>query len=450
MRAGCAGARPGAVPASEAFDRLDTLSPSALERWWWRRVRGVLEIAFEELPFYRRRFEAAGLDPRALGSLADLARVPRFGKAELVAAMRSHGGGRAGIEREAPGDAAVLAASSGTAGTTFVELPPRWRRLQGRSSLRAHWWAGLRPGAAFLLSAPAWHTYAAVQTWIAEKLEMPAVVIAGTYLPRFATRIVDAMTTFRPRFLTMFLPMVFSLLAEAQRRGLAGREVFASVESLVVTGAPITPGMRARVERETGVERVVELAGSSENLLAVECGARAGLHVVPDTCHAELVDPHTGERAGAGRRGRVVHTALVPWGSLFVRYDGGDVATWDPGPCACGLPSPRIKLLGRAEEVFELGGQRLLPYDVQLAVEEGLPELAGVPFSIVREGLVAGRLALVVPEPEERRGAAARLGDALGRVLGERFRVPVEVRFTTELALRFKGVAGIVSARESA
>jgi phenylacetate-coenzyme A ligase PaaK-like adenylate-forming protein len=208
--------------------------------------------------------------------------------------------------------------------------------------------------------------------------------------------------------------------------------------------------MRARVERETGVDRVTELAGSSENLLAVECGARAGLHVVPDTCHAELIDPVTGERAAAGARGRVVHTALVPWGSLYVRYDGGDVATWDPLPCACGLPSPRIKLLGRAEDSFELGGLQLLPYDVQLAVEEGVPELAGVPFSIVREGLAAGRLSLVVPEPAEPRAAGARIGDELARVLRERFQAPVDVRFTSELALSFKGVAGIVSEREVA
>lgn len=450
MPAASAGTSVAPVPATERFDRLDALTPRALEGWWWRRVRRVLELAFEELPFYRRRFEEAGLHPRQLRGLADLARVPAFGKAELVRALRRQGGGLAGIERRAPGDAAVLAASSGTLGTTFVELPARWRREQGRSSLRAHWWAGLRPGAPFLLSAPAWHTYATVQTWIAQKLEMPAVVVAGTYLPRFAARIIDAMTTFRPRFMTMFLPMVFSLLAEARRRGLGGRELFASLDALVVTGAPITPGMRARVERETGVRRVTELAGSSENLLAVECGARAGLHVVPDTCYAQLVDADTGEPAAAGARGRIVHTALVPWGSLYLRYDGGDLATWDPGPCACGLPSPRIKLLGRADEAFELGGLRLLPYDVQLAVEEGVPELAGVPFSIVREGLAAGRLSLVVPEPEAQRGAGARIGDALRQLLRERFGAPVDVRFTSEVALRFKGVAGIVGEREVA
>jgi phenylacetate-CoA ligase len=450
MQAGSVGSSGGSVLPTEPLDRLDTLSPQGLERWWWRRVRRVLAIAFEELPFYRRRFAEVGLHPKELRGLADLGRVPSFGKADLLGAIRAGAGRGAGIERRAPGDAAVLAASSGTQGTSFVELPPRWRREQGRSSLRAHWWAGLRPGAPFLLSAPAWHTYATVQSWIAERLGMPTVVVAGTYLPRFAARIADAMTTFRPRFMTMFLPMVFSLLAEARRRGLGGREIFASLDVLTVSGAPITPGMRARLERETGVGRITELAGSSENLLAVECAARAGLHVVPDTCYAQLVDPATGEVAAAGARGRIVHTALVPWGSLYVRYDGGDVATWDPRPCGCGLPSPRIKLLGRAEDGFELGGARLLPYDVQLAVEEGVPELAGVPFSIVREGLVAGRLSLVLPEQEAKRGARASPGDALQRVLAQRLQVPVDVRFGPDLALRFKGVAGIVGEREVA
>jgi len=427
---------------TEPFDQLDQLDRAGLERWWRRRIRRVLAIAYEELPFYRRRFDRAGVAPTDVRRLEDLTRIPRFDKVELLAELERRGDGSAGIARAAPGAGMVMAASSGTAGTTFVELPARWRREQGRSSLRAHWWAGLRPGAPFLISAPAWHTYAAVQTWIAEKLGAPVVVIAGTYLPRFAPRIVDAILSFRPRFLTMFLPMLFSLLAEARRRGLEGRELFAGLDALVVTGAPVTPGMRTRVRRETGVGRVVELAGSSENLLAVECGERAGLHVVPDTCYAEVIDPRSGAPAPPGRRGRIVHTALVPWGSLYLRYDGGDLGVCDPTPCPCGLPSPRIELHGRADEVFELGGRQLLPYDVQLAVEECLPELAGVPFSILRESLTAGRLTLVFPKR-----AGHSPAEALKRSLHERFGVAVEVRFATELAMLFKGVPSIVSER---
>lgn len=441
----------GPVARTEPLDRLDRLSPEELERWWTRRVRRVFETAYRELPFYRERFDAAGAHPSALRRLADLARFPVFDKEALRSEARRRGGHALGIERGGLPGGTVLAASSGTRGTSFVRLPPRWRREQGRSALRAHWWAGLRPGAPFLLSAPAWHTYATVQTWIAERLGVPAAVVAGTYLPRFAPRIVEALYSFRPNFVSMFLPMVFSLLAEARRRGMAPREVFGGLETLVVTGAPVTPGMRAHVERETGVGRVVELAGTSENLLATECGGRAGLHVVPDTCHVQVLDPRTGAEVAPGERGRVVHSALVPWGSLYLRFDGGDLATLDPAPCPCGLPSPRIKLVGRADEAFALGGRTLLPYDVQKAIEEEVPELAGTAFAILREGLASGRLELVLGEPPRAEGAAAaRLAGGLRERLRARFGAAVDVRAGARLPMLFKGVPSILSERQLA
>jgi phenylacetate-CoA ligase len=434
---------------TEPFDRLDRLCGAELGRWWRRRLRRVLETAYVELPFYRRRFEAAGFDPRSFRRLEDHLRVPAFTKADLLEAQRASSQLGVGIERAADDPGTVLAATSGTWGTSLFALPPRWRREQGRSSLRAHWWAGLRPGTPFLLSAPAWHTYAVVQSWWTGRLGLPCVVVAGTYLPRFAPRIVAAFRSFRPRFATLFLPMVFSLLAEARRQGLAPHEPFASLETLIVTGAPMTPGMRAHLERETGIARVVELAGSSENLLAVECTERAGLHVVPDTCYAEVIDPATGQAAAPRERGQVVHSALVPWGSLYLRYDGGDVGTLDPDPCPCGLPSPRIKLLGRAEDGFLLGGRALLPWDVQLALEEEVPELAGVSFALLREALDAGRLALVLPETKPEGGAIGPLRTEIEDRLRTRFGVRTEARIARHLPLLFKGVAPVIREAEA-
>jgi phenylacetate-CoA ligase len=431
---------------TEPFDALDRRTPAGLQAFWRRRLREVLEIAWEEMPFHRRRFEAAGFHPSQLRSLADLARVPLFDKAAVLAEQRRLGRYDVGLERASADPGMVLSSSSGTRGTTFLAHPPRWRRVQGRSALRAHWWAGLRPGTRFLLSAPAWHSYAAVQTWIAERLGLPCVVVSGTYLPRFAGRIVDALLAFRPRFVTMFLPMVFSLVSEARRRGLPPREAFASVETIAVAGAPITPGMREALRGETGVQRFVEIAGSTESLLAIECRAERGLHVVPDTCYVEVLDPRSGAPAEPRARGRVAHTCLVPWGSTYLRYDGGDTGVCDDSPCPCGLPSPRIKLLGRAEDAFRLGDAELLPYDVQLAVEESEPGLAGTPCLVLREGLAAGRLELVMPRPET--GYAPGLDEALAHALRARFGAPAEVRFVESLPLLFKGVPPVLSARD--
>jgi phenylacetate-CoA ligase len=429
----------------EPFDDLDRLSPVALGDWWATRLAEVLTVAAEELEFHRRRFEAAGFEPATFKRLEDLAAVPEMRKGDVLAAQKAAGALGAGIERLGPTPGRIVTMSSGTSGTSFLRWPREWRETQGQSSLRAHWWVGLRPGTPFLLVAPGWHVYAAVQSYIVEQLGLPGVVVSGTYLPRFSDRILEAVRRFRPRFLILFLPMVFSLLAEGRRQGLAAADVFGSVERLVVTGAPITAGMREHLRATTGVGRVIELAGSSENLLAAECGAAPGLHVVPDTCHVEVLGTD-GAPAGDGERGRVVHTTMVPWGSMYIRYDGGDIGTLDTRPCPCGLPSPRLKILGRAEHEFVLAGRRWLPYDVQAAIEEEVPELGGATFAIATEGLAAGRLRLLLQAPED--GSTAALEEVLTHRLRNRFAVEVDVRFPRSLPLMLKGVTPVVSERE--
>jgi phenylacetate-CoA ligase len=434
---------------TEPFDGLDRLSPAALDRWWTRKLKRAVRLAFDELPFYRERFAAAGFDPTRFRTLDDLHAIPISRKEDLLTVTRNSRSKFDAVKSYAAGPDArmTVSLSSGTVGTTFVMHTRRWRKLQGYSSSRAHWWAGLREGTPLVMSAPAWHAYASIQPSIAMHFHNPCVVVSGTFLPRFADRIVDAMLAFRPRFLTMFLPMVFSILATARRDGISGDQLFAGVETLVVTGAPITPGMRAHLQDLTRVKRVTELAGSSENLLAVDCAHAAGLHVVPDTCCVEVLDRASGCAVADGQRGAVVHSSVIPAGSLYLRYDGGDVGVIDRSPCPCGLPSPRIKLLGRWEDCFSVGDNTLLPYDVQFALETEVPKLRGIAMVITREGLANGTLRLLLAEPDD--SAASLLNQAKAR-LSRRFGVPVEISAVRDLPLRFKGVPPILSEREAA
>lgn len=438
-----------AAVTTEPFDGLDRLTPAELNRWWARKLRTVLKFAAANLPFYSDRFSAAGFDPAGFRTLDDLHAIPISDKNDLLAAQRAGGSHELGIECKAEARRArlTLSLSSGTSGTTFITHTGEWRRKQGLSSCRAHWWAGLRPGTPLIMSAPAWHSYAAIQPFIAMHFGMPCVVVTGTYLPRFADRIVDAILNFRPRFVTMFLPMVFAILAEARRQGVAGERLFAGVETLVVTGAPITPGMRRHLRDLTGVGRVAEIAGSSENLLAVDCARAEGLHLVPDTCHAEVISRETRRPVADGKRGSVVHSALIPLGSLYLRYDGGDAGVIDHSPCPCGLPSPRIKLIGRWDDSFTVGSRDLLPYDVQFALEQEVPELGGATCAISREDLARDRLRLFIIEPE--RSADSLLAGARAG-LTRRFEVPVEINPVRDLPLLFKGVPPVLSISEVA
>ena len=431
------------MTVAEPFDRLDTLTPGALARWWTRRVRRVLDIAAAELPLQRERFDAAGFDVADFRSLDDLSRLPPMRKRDALATQRARHSHRLGIERHAgDGDGETLTVSSGTSGTTFLTIDARWRRVQGRSSARAHWWGGVRPGSAFVISAPAWHSYAAIQPFLAEFYDATCVVVSGTYLPRYADRIVDALRRFRPRYVTMFLPMVFAMLAAARRQGIEARALFDAVDVLIVTGAPITAGMARHLRETTGVARISEVAGMTEGLLAMACERGGGLHVVPDTCYAQVVDRVTGRAVAAGERGTLVNSFLIPHGSVYLRYDSEDVATLDDSPCPCGLPSPRLKILGRWEHAFDLGAGPVVAYDVQLALEETVPETIGTPFVISKEALASRRLRLLMPEPER---GAAQLAERVVSALESCFSVRAEVAWVRELPLQFKGVAPVLS-----
>jgi len=209
-----------------------------------------------------------------------------------------------------------------------------------------------------------------------------------------------------------------------------------------VTGAPITPGMERHLKGLTGVARISEVAGSTEGTLAVSCAESRGLHVVPDTCYIEALDRRSLRPVAPGTRGTMVHCFLIPEGSVYLRYDSEDMVTIDDSPCPCGLPSPRIKIVGRWEQSFTLAGETRVAYDVQLALEERVPETIGMPFVISQEGLGSGRLRLLMPEPEQ--GAPA-LAVRAERALEERFGVAGEIAWVRELPLQFKGVAPVLS-----
>ena len=193
----------------------------------------------------------------------------------------------------------------------------------------------------------------------------------------------------------------FRILHTARRQGFAGDQLFAGVETLVVTGAPRSRRGCAGI---SGSSR--KLGASTESPGPVKTFLRWTVPAPrtspgPNTCHAEVIGRETRRPVADGARlSRALSRHTL--GSLYVRYDGGDVSVIDHSPCPCGLPSPRIKLLGRWNECFTIGSHQLLPYDIQFALGR-MPELSRTTCKIARGNLAHGRLRLLIIEPRARR-----------------------------------------------
>ena len=67
------------------YERNQWLAPDAIEALRWRKLKALLDYCYREVPYYRRRWDEAGLPPERIGSLADFARLPVLTKADIRA-----------------------------------------------------------------------------------------------------------------------------------------------------------------------------------------------------------------------------------------------------------------------------------------------------------------------------------------------------------------------------
>src|ERR1051326_7041973 len=65
------------------FETSQFLSPDQIRALQWQRLRGLLDHAYRRCPFYKERFDAAGLIPSDLRSPDDLRALPVLEKSDI-------------------------------------------------------------------------------------------------------------------------------------------------------------------------------------------------------------------------------------------------------------------------------------------------------------------------------------------------------------------------------
>lgn len=209
-----------------------------------------------------------------------------------------------------------------------------------------------------------------------------------------------------------------------------------SVRRILVAGEPGggEPAFRAALEDGWGA-RVTEAMGIGDigPSLWGECEEQAGMHLgARGFVHAELIDPATGEALELrdGATGELVLTHLRHRAAPLLRFRSRDhVEIWT-SPCACGRTAPRVRCIGRTDDMLIVRGVNVFPSAVREVVSGFVPDVSG--RILVRPGGVG-----VKQEPplsvsvELSRDAAP---DAeLARTIGARLRDVLVVQMDVEL-----------------
>ncbi|HWG03320.1 MAG TPA: phenylacetate--CoA ligase PaaK [Trebonia sp.] len=341
---------PPTGPASDPAS-LDELRALQLER-----LRRTLRHVYENVPFYRAKFDEAGADP-AIAALADLAKFPLTAKADL---RDNYPTGLLAVPRD---QIRRIHASSGTTGKpTVVAYTQRdldvWAEVVARSISAA----GGRPGQLVHIAyGYGLFTGGLGAHYGAERLGCAVVPASGGATARQVQLIADL----RPEIIMVTPTYMLTLLDEFERQGL---DPAASSLRVGIFGAePWTEAMRAEIESRAGID-AVDIYGLSEVIgpgVAQESAVtKDGLHLWEDHFYPEIVDPVSGDPLPDGERGELVLTTLTKEGMPVIRYRTRDLTRLWPG--SQHAPFRRMeKVTGRSDDMIILRGVNVFPTQIE-------------------------------------------------------------------------------------
>ena len=156
-----------------------------------------------------------------------------------------------------------------------------------------------------------------------------------------------------------------------------------SVKRVLVAGEPGggEPAFRAKLEEGWGA-RVTEAMGIGDIGVSLwgECEEQDGMHLgARGFVHAELIDPGTGAaiELNDGATGELVLTHLQHRAAPLLRFRTRDHVQVRLGECRCGRTSPRVRCLGRSDDMLIVRGVNVFPSAVREVVSAFAPRVSG-------------------------------------------------------------------------
>lgn len=351
------------------FRALETEPPERRAERVLRKLQAQVAWAYERSPFYRARWDAAGVAPGALRRLEDLARFPIVTKADLRADQAANPPFGSYL-CEDPSHLARVHGTSGTTGrpTAFAISAADWRRIANMHA-RTLWALGLRPGdlvfigSLFSLYMGSWATLAGTERLGAAVFPFGAGVQGQTLM---AVRWLREM---RPTAFYGTPSYALHLAEVARGEGVDPRELGPRI--LFFSGEPGAgiPATRAAIQEAYGGRCFDSgsMAEMSPWAHLSECAEQTGMHLWQDVVYAEVCDPVTYLPVPFGQQGTPIYTHLERTSQPMIRLLSGDLAIWTDEPCPCGRTYPRLPrgIYGRIDDQFTVRGENILPSAIE-------------------------------------------------------------------------------------
>ncbi len=332
-------------------------NPEELTAYQIEGLKRTVSHIYENSPFYRERFDKAGVRPEDIKDLDDLRRLP-FTDAEDL---------RSGYPfplKSVTDDQIVrVHSSSGTTGKRKI-LSYTQKDIDDWTYMfcRCYEMAGLTRDDRVQIAVGygLWTAGVGFQLGC-ERYGAMAIPVGPGNLDLQCEFLVDL----RPTTLCATASMALLLAEEINRRGLRDK---LALKRVICGAERASASMIARIKELFRINEVYDITGLTELYgpgMGLSCKTEQGIHYWADFYILEIINPETLEPVKVGDVGEMVFTTLHKEASPLIRYRSRDLTRLIEGPCPCGCILPRHdKILGRSDDMFIIRGVNIYPQQI--------------------------------------------------------------------------------------
>jgi phenylacetate-CoA ligase len=341
---------------ADQIEPIEKASADELAALQLDRLKDSVRRAYERVPHYKTKFDAAGVHPADLKQLADIAKFPFTTKLDL---RENYPFGMLAVSMD---DIIRIHASSGTTGKPTVVAYTRkdidtWSHLMARSIRAA---GGRSSDKIHVAYGYGLFTGGLGAHYGGETLGAAVIPVSGGFTERQVQMIHD----FKPDIIMVTPSYMLAIADEFERQGLDARQC--SLRVGIFGAEPWTESMRAEIERRMGLD-AVDIYGLSEIMgpgVAQECiETKDGLTIWEDHFYPEIIDPEAGGPLTGGEVGELVFTTLTKEGMPLIRYRTRDLTRLLPGTARTMRRMERIK--GRSDDMLIIRGVNVFPSQIE-------------------------------------------------------------------------------------
>ena len=318
---------------------------------------------WDNVPYYRKKMEKAGVTPDDIKSIDDLHKLPFLSKTDLRDAYPY---GLLGAPKE---DIVRIHSTSGTTGKRVIAFYTQgdidlWEECCARAIVAA---GGSKEDVVHVAYGYGLFTGGMGLHGGSQKLGCMTVPMSSGNTERQIMFIQDLNAT-----ILCCTPSYAAYLGESMKEmGLKPSDI--PLKAGIFGAEAWSEEMRKSIEETLGIKAfdiygLTELSGPG---VAFECSDQHGMHINEDHFIAEIIDPDTHEVLPDGTQGELVFTAIDKKGFPMLRYRTKDICVLNRGKCSCGRTFVRMaKPMGRSDDMLIIRGVNVFPSQIETVLLE--------------------------------------------------------------------------------